>query len=257
MPSGGKQHKVSLPHAAAAIEPFIAAIQNVYNLSPGAGGTELRQHLLVASKLVDGTLLPSLQLCAHHAHTPSDVLTQLLHRCLSLLATITFNSEGSHSELVLRSGVLLQLLQGAGASLQQRRVAAQLFRAVINMDLLKPPPPALAPAAAALREATMALISKLEVNTSSALANELDSRSDLVLDRSGALDAARARRRAAACSITACLCCRRVVRDDFGGTVRPRVPAGAAHGRASPAATFLRRPSHVFGLNLSCIRRSS
>ncbi len=107
--------------------------------------------------------------------------------------------------------MLLQLLQDAGVSLQQRRVAAQFFRAVINMDLVKPAPPALAPAAAALRQATMSLIGKLEVSTSSALANEIDSRSDLVLDRSGALVAARPRRSATAdspcvCADSPCVC---------------------------------------------------
>ena len=112
----------------------------MYNLSPGAGGIELRQHLLVASKIVEGALLPALQLCCEHAQPPSDVLSQLLQRCLSLLATITFNSEGSQSELVLRNGVLQQLLQDAGSSLLQRRAAAALFRVIINMDLLKTPP---------------------------------------------------------------------------------------------------------------------
>ena len=158
----------------------------MYNLSPGAGGIELRQHLLVASKIVEGALLPALQLCCEHAQPPSDVLSQLLQRCLSLLATITFNSEGSQSELVLRNGVLQQLLQEAGASLLQRRAAAALFRVIINMDLLKTPPPPLAASAAALRHATLALISKLDVSTASALANEIDGRSDLALDRSGA-----------------------------------------------------------------------
>ncbi len=131
-------------------------------------------------------MLPALQLCCDHSQPSSDVLTQLAQRCLSLLATLAFNSEGSQSELVLRNGVLLQLLQHANASLVQRRAAAAFFRVVINMDLLKPPPPALAPAAAALRQATSELIKKLEVSTASSLANEMDSRSDLALDRSSA-----------------------------------------------------------------------
>jgi hypothetical protein len=188
------KNKTSLPDAAAAIQPFVLAILNVYNLSPGAGGIELRQHLLVASKLVEGTLLPALQLCADNAQPPSDVLTQLLHSCLSLLATIAFNSEGSQSELLLRNGVLLHLLDQASASLQHRRAAASFFRVVINMDLLKPPPAALAPAVTALRQATLSLISKLEVNASSALANEIDSRSDVALDRSSACCARRLQR---------------------------------------------------------------
>ncbi len=161
----------------------------MYNLSPGAGGIELRQHLLAATKLVEGTLLPALQLCADCAQPPSDVLNQLLQRCLSLLATITFNSEGSQSELILRNGVLLRLLDCACASLQHRRTAASFFRVIINMDLLKPPNPALTPAVTALRQSTLAFISKLEISTSSALANEIDGRSDLALDRSSACSA--------------------------------------------------------------------
>jgi hypothetical protein len=224
LPGATKKNKLSLPSAAAAIEPFVAAIQNVYNLSPGSGGTELRQHLLVASKLVEGTLLPALQLCCDHAQPPSDVLTQLLQRCLSLLATLAFNSEGSHSELVLKNGVLLQLLQKASVSLQQRRAAAAFFRVLINMDLLKPQPPALTPAASALRQATSELINKLEVSTSSALANEIDSRSDLALDRSGA--------RCSSSYLSAppslILICRRYVRFCVGSSLRPRLSAGAA-----------------------------
>jgi hypothetical protein len=163
----------------------------MYNLTPGAGGTELRQHLLVASKLVEGSLLPALQLCCRNAQPPSDVLTRLLQRCLSLLATIAFNSEGSQSELLLRNGVLLQLLESASASLQHHRTAASFFRVLINMDLLKPPPPPLAAAATALRHATMALISQLEVSCASALANELDGRSDVALDRGSACSSSR------------------------------------------------------------------
>jgi hypothetical protein len=163
----------------------------MYNLTPGAGGTELRQHLLVASKLMEGTLLPTLQLCSRSAQPPSDVLTRLLQRCLSLLATIAFNSEGSQSELLLRDGVLLQLLDSASASLQHHRAAASFFRVIINMDLLKPPPGALTAAVAALRHATMSLISRLEVSCASTLANELDGRSDVALDRGSAFSNAR------------------------------------------------------------------
>lgn len=188
----------------------------------------------MASKLVEGTLLPTLQLCCDHAHPPSDILTQLVQRCLSLLATLAFNSEGSLSELVLRSGVLLLLLQNASASLQQRRAAASFFRVIINMDLLKPPPQALAPAATALRQATSELINKLEVSTASALANEIDSRSDIALDRSGV------------CSNSCCpavslvmIVCRYYLRLCLGGSLRSRVSAGTTDHRAYPPALAL------------------